>query len=95
MELGANVSDEGVQFRVWAPRISSMTLRIAGEQREILVTPEHNGYFSAYVSGLKSGTRYFYLLNGKLERPDPVSRSQPEGVHGPSEVINPGEFEMG
>jgi maltooligosyltrehalose trehalohydrolase len=69
-----------------------MSLRIAGEQREILVTREHNGYFSTYVSGLKSGTKYFYLLNGKLERPDPVSRSQPEGVHGPSEVVDPDEF---
>jgi len=92
LELGANASDEGVQFRVWAPRVSSMSLKIAGEQREISATREHNGYFSIYVSGLKSGTRYFYLLNGKQERPDPVSRSQPGGVHGPSEVINPREF---
>ena len=92
LELGANASDEGVQFRVWAPRVSSLSLKIAGEQREISATREHNGYFSTYVSWLKSGTRYFYLLNGKQERPDPVSRSQPGGVHGPSEVINPREF---
>ena len=92
LELGASVSDEGVQFRVWAPRISSMSLGIPGEQKEILLTREHNGYFSTDLSGLKPGTRYFYLLNGKQERPDPVSRSQPEGVHGPSEVIDPEEF---
>jgi maltooligosyltrehalose trehalohydrolase len=92
LELGASVLDEGVQFRVWAPRISSMSLKIAGEEKEILVTREQNGYFSTCVSGLRSGTRYFYLLNGRLERPDPVSRSQPEGVHGPSEVIDPEEF---
>ena len=55
--------------------------------------PEQKGYFTTFVDGLKSGTRYFYLLNSSQERPDPVSRSQPEGVHGPSEVIDPSEFE--
>ncbi len=95
LELGANASDEGVRFRVWAPRVSSMSLKIAGEQREIPATREHNGYFSTYVRGLKSGTRYFYLLNGDQQRSDPVSRFQPEGVHGPSEVIDPQEFKWG
>ena len=53
---------------------------------------EQKGYFVTFVNGLKSGARYFYLLNTSQQRPDPVSRSQPEGVHGPSEVINPDEF---
>ena len=58
-----------------------------------MVPDEEKGYFTACLDSLKAGTRYFYLLNGKQRRPDPVSRSQPEGVHGPSEVINPGEFQ--
>ena len=92
LELGATVSEGGVRFRVWAPRASSISLRIIGEPGEISATPEHSGYFSTYASGLRPGTRYIYLLNGDQLRPDPVSRFQPEGVHGPSEVINPGEF---
>ena len=49
--------------------------------------PEEKGYFTAFVKGLRSGARYVYHLNDDRDRPDPVSRYQPEGVHGPSEVI--------
>jgi maltooligosyltrehalose trehalohydrolase len=38
------------------------------------------------------GTRYCYSLNGARRRPDPYSRSQPEGVHGPSAVVDPDAF---
>jgi maltooligosyltrehalose trehalohydrolase len=54
--------------------------------------PEENGYFAAFVKGLAAGARYYYSLGGGRLRPDPVSRYQPEGVHGPSEVINPDQF---
>ena len=93
LELGASISNEGVRFRVWAQKASSVSLRIVGQSREISMDPEQKGYFTTFVNGLKSGTRYFYLLNASQQRPDPVSRSQPEGVHGPSEVIDPSEFE--
>lgn len=48
-----------------------------------------DGVWSATIAGLKPGARYFYRLNGDALRPDPYSRFQPEGVHGPSEVIDP------
>lgn len=56
------------------------------------MTPGERGYFTARVNGLGPGTKYFYLLPGEKPRPDPVSRFQPQGVHGPSEVIDPGTF---
>ena len=92
LELGATVSEGGVRFRVWAPKASSISLRIVRESREISLAPQDSGYFSAFASGLRPGARYIYLLNGDQRRPDPVSRHQPEGVHGPSEVIDPEEF---
>ena len=92
LKLGASISNEGVQFRVWAPKASSVSLRVVGESREISMNPEQKGYFTTFVNSLGAGTRYFYLLNSGHQRPDPVSRSQPEGVHGPSEVIDPSEF---
>jgi len=92
LELGANVLKEGIRFRVWAPKVSSLSLRTVGEPKEILMDPEKNGYFTTFVNGLGPGTKYFYLLNGNRQRPDPVSRFQPEGVHGPSEVVDPNEF---
>ena len=41
---------------------------------------------------VQPGTRYFYVLDGERRRPDPASRAQPEGVHGPSQVIDPSAF---
>jgi maltooligosyltrehalose trehalohydrolase len=51
------------------------------------------GIWSAAVPGVRPGSRYAYLLNGELTRPDPYSRFQPEGVHGPSEVVDPAAYE--
>jgi len=92
MDSGAHVSKEGVRFRVWAPHVSSISLKIVSESREIAMVPERNGYFTIFLSAIKPGTRYFYFLNGGHLRPDPVSRFQPEGVHGPSEVVDPDDF---
>jgi maltooligosyltrehalose trehalohydrolase len=99
LEAGASVLNDGVRFRVWAPEVTSVSLRVVGESREISMTPEQKGYFTTFVNGLGTGTRYFYLLDSSHQRPDPASRSQPEGVHAPSEVIDPrnsnGKIEIG
>jgi maltooligosyltrehalose trehalohydrolase len=52
----------------------------------------HNGLHSVLVPGLQPGSRYFYVLDGERSRPDPVSRFQPAGVHGPSEIVTPDDF---
>jgi len=49
------------------------------------------GYHSAVAEGIPSGTPYVVCLDGK-ERPDPASRLQAEGVHGPSQVVDPRAF---
>jgi maltooligosyltrehalose trehalohydrolase len=54
--------------------------------------PEKNGFHTLFMKGLGPGARYLYVLDGEYARPDPVSRFQPEGVHGPSEVIDPNHF---
>jgi len=51
-----------------------------------------DGLHTAIVQGVTPGSRYVYLLDGERTRPDPVSRFQPEGVHGPSGVVNPHAF---
>jgi maltooligosyltrehalose trehalohydrolase len=48
--------------------------------------------FVARVPGVGEGTDYFYVLDGERDRPDPVSRWQPRGVHGPSRIVDPGSF---
>jgi maltooligosyltrehalose trehalohydrolase len=93
LDLGASVSEGGVRFRVWASKVSSVSLVIIGEKDPYPMKAEDKGYFSTFIQGLEPGRRYCYLLNEGQPRPDPVSRFQIEGVHGPSEVINPSEFE--
>jgi maltooligosyltrehalose trehalohydrolase len=56
------------------------------------MTRQDDGLFEGMVAGLPSGTRYQYRLDGERYRPDPASRFQPEGVHGPSTVVNPASF---
>src|SRR5512139_3352008 len=92
LDLGAFFSNDGVRFRVWAPMATSISLRVIGVSTVFPLEPEGKGYFATFVRDLEPGTKYFYLLNGEQPRPDPVSRFQPEGVHGPSEVVDPNEF---
>ena len=53
---------------------------------------ESEGEFWVLVKGIRAGTDYAYRTDAGAERPDPVSRFQPHGVHGPSQVIDPGAF---
>jgi len=92
LDLGASVTPKGVRFRIWAPRASSLSLRVVGESNDFPMIPEENGFYTLFVKGLGPGARYFYVLEGEYARPDPASRFQPEGVHGPSEVIDPNRF---
>ena len=89
--MGAIVTGGGVRFRVWAPTAHSVGVEV-NDQRHPL-SPEGNGVWSAFVPDIRPGAHYWYVLDGTLKRPDPYSRSQPVGVHGPSEVIDPDAFE--
>jgi maltooligosyltrehalose trehalohydrolase len=79
---------------VWAPRCRRLEVRIVapGAARHLPLTRHRDGTFDGAVPDLGPGARYFYRLDGGADRPDPVSRSQPDGVHGPSEVVDPAAF---
>jgi maltooligosyltrehalose trehalohydrolase len=75
-------------FLVWAPFAECVDVHILGpDEMRVPLDPAGGGYFRSVLSGVGAGSRYRYCLNGKLEFPDPASRSQPDGVHGPSEVV--------
>ena len=93
--MGAQCQSDGsVFFKVWAPWRNQIDLKLfdSKEPRKIPMKRDVKGVFSAKVSGLTKGMRYAYLLEGSDERPDPVSRFLPEGVHGPSAIVDPQEF---
>lgn len=78
------------RFRVWAPFASRVELHmVSPEERIVDLEPRPLGYFQAVVDGVEPGTCYFYRLDGRVERPDPASEFQPDGVHGPSQVVDP------
>ena len=89
--MGAEVTPEGVSFRVWAPARREVEVVPEGGAPAALA-PETDGYFSGVLPGLAAGARYRYRLDGDLMRPDPASRFQPEGPHGPSQVVDPASF---
>ena len=82
-----------VRWRVWAPEHRSAEVVLqepAGKPGRVLpMTPEPGGYFTAVLEGQGAGVRYKLRVDGEGPFPDPWSRSQPEGVHGPSEVVVP------
>lgn len=90
VKIGAEcLSESRCEFVLWSPLVSSISLKfIYPEEFTVSMDKVENGYWRKTVDGVKSGSRYFYLLNGTLQRPDPASAYQPEGVHGPSEVVN-------
>jgi maltooligosyltrehalose trehalohydrolase len=63
-----------------------------GSGQRVALVPEGDGLFAGTVEGIGAGGRYVYRLDGGAERPDPVSRWQPEGVHGSSAVVDPAAF---
>jgi maltooligosyltrehalose trehalohydrolase len=90
--FGATAHDGGTTFRVWAPRCRAVDVVIEGSPPQPM-EPEADGDFELTLKRVGPGTRYQYRLDGERYRPDPVSRWQPEGVHGPSVVVDPADFQ--
>jgi maltooligosyltrehalose trehalohydrolase len=85
-------SGGGVHFRLWAPRCREVAVAIEGLE-PVALQSETSGYFSLWSLPARAGMRYRFRLNGgEAALPDPASRFQPEGPHGPSEIVDPGEF---
>ncbi len=92
LPVGAEVLEGGVHFRVWAPRRERRRRPLIDGRSDAPLEPEADGYFSAVVPGAKADARYKLRLDGGDLYPDPASRGQPEGPHGPSQVVDPSRF---
>jgi maltooligosyltrehalose trehalohydrolase len=81
----------GVHFRVWAP--GRQKVEVVLDSSPHVLKPEDNGYFSITIPDLKAGTRYRFRLDGDATLyADPASRFQPEGPHGPSQIVDPWSY---
>lgn len=86
--VGAECHGSITSFRVWAPDHDRVALLLGNNQRHPLAS-ESGGYFAAEIEACPAGTLYRFLLDGKGPFPDPASRFQPDGPHGPSMVVDP------
>jgi maltooligosyltrehalose trehalohydrolase len=96
--VGAEVLPGGVEFRVWAPKWKKVDVEAssslefkAKDTRRLELERGPDGYFSRLMSDAAAGTFYRFRLGSEVF-PDPASRFQPEGPHGPSEIIDPAAF---
>jgi maltooligosyltrehalose trehalohydrolase len=77
-------------FHLWAPNVTDVKLRLLDPQERLIeMEAIGDGFYQARVEGVSPGTRYTYRLDNEKDRPDPTSRCQPEGVHGPSQLVDP------
>src|SRR3990172_8739681 len=93
--LGAWRQGNLTHFRVWAPAVEKVevVLEIKAQQASACALQKSaDGYFEGSYADLPSGTLYRFSIAGQATYPDPASRYQPQGVHGPSQIIDPTEF---
>lgn len=90
-QAGALLREDGsCCFRVWAPYAHKVTISLGvADMESYAMVPQEYGYWEIVVPAVVAGTRYFYVLDDGNPLPDPASRSQPEGVHGASAVVDP------
>ncbi|MBI5569097.1 MAG: malto-oligosyltrehalose trehalohydrolase [Desulfomonile tiedjei] len=83
------LGSERCSFCVWAPSARSIEVHlVAPDDRIVPLSKGPRGFHVGTLTGTRPGSLYFYRLDGQVERPDPASRFQPKGVHGPSQVVD-------
>lgn len=95
MPFGTRITPDGVLFRLWAPGCERVGLCLADAAREPVLSMMAcgDGWFELSVPDAGVGTRYQFEVNAGLRVPDPVSRFNPDDVHGASEVVDPAAFD--
>jgi maltooligosyltrehalose trehalohydrolase len=78
------------KFEVWAPRASTAAALIGGASHPM--QPAEAGWWTVEVQNAWPGTDYFFIVDGGVPIPDPRSPYQPDGVHGPSRLVDHAAF---
>ena len=92
MPFGAEITNEGVRFALWAPTAREVALVIDGTEHPM---PDAAGGWRRLVTAAaRAGSRYQFRIDGDLLVPDSASRFQPEDINGPSLVVDPRAYEL-
>jgi len=104
VKLGATlITENQTRFGVWAPQAKRVDVELIqrwGHQERVLSTHrlkrdssgDNDGVFSGIADDCSAGSLYRFKLDYNASRPDPRSRFQPFGVHGPSQVVDPDAY---
>ncbi|HEY2170910.1 MAG TPA: malto-oligosyltrehalose trehalohydrolase, partial [Candidatus Angelobacter sp.] len=90
--LGAHLAGDNCNFSVWAPSAKTVTLRLINDQGSHDWPMQSSDGFFTLQAFARHGDKYFYIVDQNKPVPDPVSRLLPEGVHGPTEIVDPEKF---
>lgn len=91
--IGATPTRNGAtRFEVWAPRSSRVDVELADGRRVALAADEVAETWVGVVDAVGHGDRYRFVLDGGEPLADPASGWQPDGVHGPSAVVDASRF---
>ncbi len=91
-KIGAVYTADECEFIVWSPFSKVINLYLSDEDKKIRMKKDGDDYWKVSVKDIKLGRDYFYLLNGS-RRGDPASNFQPEGINGPSRIVDHSSFE--
>jgi len=92
--LGSSCLGKGLcRFLVYAPAAGNVEVHLLSPRERVeSLSKDDRGYHHGVLENVEPGALYRYRLDGQKERADPASRFQPQGVHGPSQVVDPGSF---
>src|SRR5580704_4536905 len=94
MPFGAELTSDGVRYRVWAPAAQRMEvmLQADGAERALAMQALPGGWFELLSREAHAGSLYRFRIDGELQVADPASRFNPQDAHGPSAVVDPCAF---
>ncbi|MCP6761167.1 MAG: malto-oligosyltrehalose trehalohydrolase [Fischerella sp. CENA71] len=94
MHIGSQyLGDRTCKFTLWAPLEGDVAVHlVAPDEKIIPLQKDERGYWQGTVNNVEPECLYFYQLDGQVDRADPASHSQPQGVHGPSQVVDHSSF---
>jgi maltooligosyltrehalose trehalohydrolase len=90
--ISAEMNNRRCRFKVWAPEKSRMVLHLVSPFDKEIDMQKEGEYFSIEIETADQPIQYFFKPEGEEDYPDPASQSQPEGVHGPSQVVDNAGF---
>jgi maltooligosyltrehalose trehalohydrolase len=95
MPFGTRLIDGVINFQIWAPAAKQVAVCLYKDDAKTLLPMQQakNGWFDLTSDRASVGMKYHFVIDNDLYVPDPASRFQPDDAHGPSEIVDPGNFD--